>query len=239
MFWSWLRGLGAHGRRHAPASSRSGSGVDAALFGGVGYAVDGQHVGGDTVVDVVRFGVGKDVVEARGHNVVEALIDLVLGPEVAHAVLHPLEVAGGDAAGVGEDVGDDEDVLVGEDVVGDGGGGAVGAFAEDAAVEAVGVPAGDDVFGGRGDEDLAGAGDQLVLVGGLGSGEAVDGAGALAMFDEGGDVDAVGVEEAAVVLRDADDGVALFGEVLGRVGADVAEALKDDAATLRWTCRVA
>ena len=53
-------------------------------------------------------------------------------PEIALAVLHPLEVAGGDAAGVGEDVGNDEDPLVGEDLVGDGGGGAVGAFAEDA-----------------------------------------------------------------------------------------------------------
>ena len=28
-------------------------GVDAALLGGVGYAVDGQHVGGDAVVDAV------------------------------------------------------------------------------------------------------------------------------------------------------------------------------------------
>ncbi len=39
-----------------------------------------------------------------------------------------------------------------------------------------------------------------------------------------------GVVEAAVVLGDADDGVALFGEELGGVGADVAEALNDDAA---------
>ena len=52
----------------------------------------------------------------------------------------------------------------------------------------------------------------------------------LAVFDERVDVDAVGVVEAAVVLGDADDRVALFGEELGGVGADVAEALDDDAA---------
>ena len=78
------------------------------------------------------------------------------------------------------------------------------------AADAVGVAAGDDVFGRRGDEDLAVVGEEFVLVGGLGLGEAVDGAGALAVFDEGGDVDAVLVVEAAVVLGDADDGVALF-----------------------------
>ena len=105
------------------------SGVDAALFGGVSYAVDGEHVGCDAVVDVVGLGVGDNVVEAFGHDAVETLVDLGLGPEVAHAVLDPLEVTRGDAAGVGEDVGDDEDAFVGEDFVGDGGGGAVGAFA--------------------------------------------------------------------------------------------------------------
>gem|GEM_PF-3614968 len=112
----------------------------------MGDAVDGQHVGSDAVVDTVSDGVLQDVVEAVDHDAVEALVDFVLGPEVAHAVLDPLEVAGGDAAGVGEDVGDDEDAFAGEDVVGDGGGGAVGSFAEDAALEFPGIVAGDDVF---------------------------------------------------------------------------------------------
>src|ERR1700677_4115825 len=171
------------------------------------------------------FGVGDDIGEAFGHDGVETLVDLGLGPEVAHAVLHPLEVAGGDAAGIGEDVGDDEDALVGEDLVGDGGGGAVGAFAEDFATDSVGVFAGDDVFSRRGDEDFAVVGEELAGVGGIGLGEAGDGAGALAVLDEGGDVDAVFIVEAAVELDDADDGVALLGQELGGVGADVAKAL--------------
>ncbi len=70
-----------------------------------------------------------------------------------------------------------------------------------------------------------------MLVGGLGLGEAVDGAGALAVFDEGGNVDAVLVVEAAVVLGDTYDGVALFVKELRGVGAYVAEALDNDAAT--------
>src|SRR5437879_3079608 len=181
------------------------SSVDASLLGGVGYAIDGQHVGCDAVVDTMILGVRDDVVEAFGHDVVEALVDLGLGPEVAHAVLDPLEVAGGDAAGVGEDVGDDEDALVREDLVGDGGGGAVGALAENFAADALGVLAGDDVFGCGGDEDLAVVGEQLVFVGGLGSGEAGDGAGALAMVDKSGDGDAVRVVEAPIVFGDGWD----------------------------------
>src|ERR1700677_3317158 len=151
------------------------------------------------------FGVGDDIGEAFGHDGVETLVDLGLGPEVAHAVLHPLEVAGGDAAGVGEDVGDDEDSLFGEDVVGDHGGGAIGALAEDAAAQVAGVAAGDDVFAGGGDKDLALARDEFSGIGGLGPGKAGDGPGLGAMREESGNVDAGGVEEAAIDFSDADD----------------------------------
>ncbi len=48
-----------------------------------------------------------------------------------------------------------------EDLVGNGGGGAVGAFAENLAAETVGVAAGDDVLGRRGDKDLAGVGEEF------------------------------------------------------------------------------
>ena len=109
--------------------------VDAALLDGEGDAVDGEHVGGDAVVDVVGLGVADHVVEAVAQDGFELLVDDGFFPEVALAVLHPLEVAGGDAAGVGQDVGHDEDALFGEDLVGDGGGGAVGAFDDDARLD--------------------------------------------------------------------------------------------------------
>src|ERR1700722_19966148 len=155
------------------------------------------------------LGIGDGVVEALGHDVVKTLVNLRLGPEVAHAVVNPLEVAGGAAAGFGENIGDDEDAFIGEYLIGDGGGGAVSAFAEDLAANAFGVLAGDDVFGSGGNEDFAVIGEQLVLVGGLGLGETGDGAGALAVLDKGVDVDPVLVVETAVILGDADDGVAL------------------------------
>src|SRR5438094_7640909 len=127
--------------------SEGASGVNTALLRRVGYAVDGQHVGSDAVIDAVVFGVRDDVVKALRHDVVEALVHFGLVPEVAHAVLNPLEVAGGHAAGVGEDVWDDEDALVSENLVGDCGGGPVGALAKNLAADAFGVLAGDDVFG--------------------------------------------------------------------------------------------
>src|ERR687897_224989 len=43
------------------------------------------------------------------YHVVEASVQLFLGPVVARAVLHPLEVRGSNAAGVGKDVGHHED----------------------------------------------------------------------------------------------------------------------------------
>ena len=48
------------------------------------------------------------------HLALEALVHFVLFPEVAVAILHPLEVRRGDAAGVGEDVGNDEDAALAE-----------------------------------------------------------------------------------------------------------------------------
>src|SRR6202012_5180108 len=97
---------------------------------------------------------------------------------------------------------------------------------------ALGVLAGADILGGRGNEDVALVREEFVRIGGFGLPEAVDGAGLGAMLDECGYVDAIGVVEAAIVLGDADDGVALFVEELGGVGADVAKALDDDAAAV-------
>ena len=96
--------------------------------------------------------------------VFQLLVDDGFLPEVALAVLHPLKVAGGYAAGVGQNVGHDEDALLGQDLVGHGGGGAVGALHHDARLDLVGVAAGDHVLGGRGNQNLA-IGDQQLFAG--------------------------------------------------------------------------
>src|ERR1700753_2271105 len=41
-------------------------GVDTALLGGVGYAIDCEHIGCDAIVDSVVLGVDHDIVEAFG-----------------------------------------------------------------------------------------------------------------------------------------------------------------------------
>src|SRR5271169_5091618 len=107
------------------------------------------------------LGVAHHVLKRRDHDVLQLLVDDRFLPEVSLAVLHPLEVGGGDAAGVGQNVGHDEHVLVGEDVVGRGGGGTVGAFNEDFRLHLVGVGGGDDAFRGCRNQDFA-IGDQQV-----------------------------------------------------------------------------
>src|SRR5207247_7200060 len=82
----------------------------------------------------------------------EAPVHGLFVPEVAAAVLHPFEVAHRHAAGVRKDVGNDEDALLLEDLVGGGGGGTVRTFANDLGLDVRGVLARDDVFGGGGDQ---------------------------------------------------------------------------------------
>ena len=86
-------------------------GVNAALLDCEGYPVDGQHVGRNAIVDVVGFGVADYIVEAIPEDGFKLLVDDGFLPKVTLAVLNPLKVAGGDSAGIGENVGDDEDAF--------------------------------------------------------------------------------------------------------------------------------
>ena len=54
----------------------------------------------------------EDGIEGLAHLRLEPLVDFLLGPEIAVAILHPLEIRGGDAAAVGEDVRHDEDTAL-------------------------------------------------------------------------------------------------------------------------------
>ena len=107
--------------RHTSRGSESGS-----------DAIDGQHVRGQAIVHGVLVREANHVVEAVDHDFVQASVDELLVPEEALPILHPLKVGDRDAAGIGENVGYDEDFLLSQNRVGLGGGGAVGAFADDA-----------------------------------------------------------------------------------------------------------
>src|SRR5258708_35124274 len=86
-------------------------GINSAELEGAGDAVDGQHVGGNAVVDFVLFRKADHFIEGVVHHVVQALVDFALAPEEALAVLDPFEITDGDAAGVAENVGHGEDAL--------------------------------------------------------------------------------------------------------------------------------
>src|SRR5712691_5712204 len=89
------------------------SGVNAALTNCIRHTIDGQHVCRDAVVDVVSFGVADHILKRGSHDGFQLLVDDGFFPEIALAVLDPFEVGRRDAAGVGENVGDHEDALVG------------------------------------------------------------------------------------------------------------------------------
>src|SRR6476469_8903148 len=163
--------------------------VDTALADGVGHTIDGQHISGDAVVDAVGFRVTDHVFERRLHDAIQLLVDHGLFPEVSLAILHPLEIRGGDASCVGEDVGNNEDAFFAEHVIGGGGGGTVGALGENAALEAIDVSAGDYVLGGSGNQDLAFSGEQFGSIVFLRAGETVHGAVLLAKIYQGFQID--------------------------------------------------
>src|SRR5579863_7718 len=219
---------------HAPVVSNSANPatialrINAPLPDGDGYAINRQHVGCDAIVDVMGLGESNHIVEGLDHDGFELFVDNRLLPEIALAVLYPFKVGRGDATGVTQDVGDDEDSLVGEDFVGGCGGGAVGAFGQDLALHAIGVTAGDLIFGGSGNQDLAFGEQEFGGIDFFGAGESGDGAVLLAMFAERLYVDAILVVEAAIDFENADDLVAGLCHEQRGVGADVAETLHDD-----------
>src|ERR1700720_3953652 len=189
--------------------------VNSAQLDRMRHAADGQHVGRDAVVDAVRFREVHDVLKRLFQNELQLLVDRGLFPEVALAVLHPLEVRGGDAPGVGQNVGNDEDLFIRENFIGRSRGRTVGAFHYDFGFDVIGVLAGDDVLGGGGDEDFAVGNQKLFGVGGFRAGEPVNALGSIPVFQQIVDVDALRVEQAAVELGDADDLVARVGHQFG------------------------
>src|ERR1043166_3433057 len=93
------------------------SGVQPPLLPGHQDALAGHGEGGGAQADVVAIGGGPDFPERVGDDLVQALVDLVLGPEEAAEVLHPCEIAYGDAAPIADDSGHHQHAALGEHVV--------------------------------------------------------------------------------------------------------------------------
>jgi len=80
--------------------------------------------------------IADHVPEAIHHDFFQAAVDQLLVPEISLPVLHPFEIGNGDAAGVGENVREDDDATAREDFIGVRRGGAVGGFGDDAGLYA-------------------------------------------------------------------------------------------------------
>src|SRR3989449_7970565 len=118
------------------------------------HPIDRDDVRGDAGVHLVLLRGGRDFVERTHHDALEAPVDGVLAPEVTAAVLYPLEVAHGPAAGVRENVRNDENALLLENLVGRRRRRAIRPFADDLRLDLRGVLTGDDVLGGGGHEHV-------------------------------------------------------------------------------------
>src|ERR1700761_7960354 len=116
--------------------------VNSALLNRKSNPIDRQHVSRDAVVHVVSFGIANHIVETIPQDGLQLLVDDGLFPEVALAVLHPFKVTGRDSTGVGQDVGHDEHALLSQNLIGYGSSGAVGAFDDDASLDAISIAAG-------------------------------------------------------------------------------------------------
>src|SRR5690348_15962766 len=140
-----------------------------------GDAVDSQHVGGNAIVDVVFLAVMDHVIERCDLDVLESFVHHAFGPEISLPVLHPFKVGDGDAAGVHQNVRHDEYAAVEQNMIGGRSGGAIGALDENARPKAASVAAGDDIFGGRGKQDITILLEDFLATDGFGVGEALDG----------------------------------------------------------------
>src|SRR5208283_4877129 len=113
------------------------------------------------------------------------------------------------------------------------------ALHHDLRVDLAGVAAGNHVFRGRGNENVAVQHQQLFGGHGLRAAESERGAVAVFVFDQLVNVDAGGIVQAAIDLRHADDLVAALVHEAGSVGADVAEALNHNPAVVEGQIQIA
>ena len=130
---------------HAGAALR----VNATQLHAEGHTIDGEHVRGNAVVDVMFLAVLDHAIECRDLNLPQLFVHIVFQPEIALPVLNPLEVGDGHTTGVGQNVRHDEHAAFEEDIVRRCGGGAVRPFHKDARLDSIRVPAGNHaLFGG-------------------------------------------------------------------------------------------
>mmetsp|Transcript_17264 Transcript_17264/g.41236 ORF Transcript_17264/g.41236 Transcript_17264/m.41236 type:complete len:325 (-) Transcript_17264:609-1583(-) len=217
--FSLLESLGAR-----PALSRAS--VEPSGYRGLGNTLErlheGRHPKGHALVAVD----GPDLLERIGHLPVEPHVDLLLVPLEVLKVLHPLEEAHGDAAGVAEDVRQDGNAPLPKDDVALRRDGPVGGLSNELAPEITGVLLGDDASDRRGHQHIARRGEHLQRIERLPAGELAQLVTLCGVRPQGPDVEAGGVVDAAVGIAHGNDLPAALRDELRRPRAHVAKALE-------------
>ena len=165
----------------------------------------GDHVGAAAEVDAELLGAGPHRDEGVVHAGAQPLGERALVPRVALAALRPLEVRRGDAAGVGEDVGHDDDAPLVEHRLRLDRGGPVGGLHDHLGLDAAGHGLVDGAAeGGRHEQLALEVPDRL---GGdrLASAEAGHRAGERHVIGQAAGVEAALVGDGAAEIGDRDD----------------------------------
>src|ERR1700675_2756413 len=112
--WGCVREGGATGETWVPPVLLR---IYPARYGRFSDALDGQAVGSEAHRDTSALHQGPGLVERARDDVVQLRVDLGFLPEVLLQPLDPFEVGDDHAAGVRQDVGEDEHALLLEDLV--------------------------------------------------------------------------------------------------------------------------
>jgi hypothetical protein len=113
-----------------------------------------MHIGSRTQWDVMLGRDGGNGLVFPGHDRLQALVDLLSLPVKAGTVLHPFEIADGDATAVGEDIRHHRDTLGRQQIIGGLGHRAVGHFDDHRGSDPIRIGLGDDIFPGGGDQQI-------------------------------------------------------------------------------------
>src|SRR4030095_2876146 len=113
--------------------------IETSHAGVIGHAVYRQHVCCGPSVDRVSVSVTAQIIEAGNHLVLQSLVDYILAPEVAHAILNPLKIGHRYSTCIGQDVGDNEDALLMKDLISCSCRWTVCAFGQDFTLQTIGI----------------------------------------------------------------------------------------------------
>src|SRR5688572_28167841 len=177
---------------------------------------DRQHVRCRTHVDLVLLGELEDIAETAHHDVAQPVVDDLLAPEIATAILHPLEVRDRHAARIGQDVRDDEDPFLFQNGVCAGGRRAIRTLADHLRANLRRVLGGDHVLECGRDQDVDIEGEQFLVRDGVAFRVHFERLVMLDPVDDVLDIETGGIVDAACAVADRDNLASLTCEELRR-----------------------